>query len=62
MHFAIQQAPQYDFQNLIAILLSVNVVGISLLQKFGFREWGRMPGIAIIQAESIDHLYFGRNL
>ena len=59
MRFAIQQAPHYQFQNLIAILLSVNTPSIALLQLFGFQEWGRMPNIAKIQSQSIDHLYLG---
>lgn len=52
-------APEYGFTVLIAILLDKNPASIGLLQKFGFREWGRMPGIARIGEQTADHLYFG---
>lgn len=59
---AIQVAPDYGFSVLIAILLNRNPASIGLLQKFGFEEWGRMPGIAKIHKQLADHLYYGLKL
>ena len=53
---AIQIAPKYGFSVLIAILLNRNPASIGLLQKYGFEEWGRMPGIAKIHMQLADHL------
>lgn len=59
MRFALERAPEYGFSTLIAILLSRNPASIALLNKFGFEEWGSMPGIARIGDEYADHLYYG---
>jgi len=60
LQLAIERAADYGFKNLVAILLSTNSVSVFLLQKFGFEEWGRMPGIAeLSNGEKADHLYYG---
>ena len=56
---ALQIAAGYGFSVLIAILLDKNPASIGLLDKFGFKEWGRMPGIARIDSHTADHLYYG---
>ena len=56
---ALHVAPAFGFSVLIAILLDKNPASIGLLMKFGFKEWGRMPGIAQIDGQKADHLYFG---
>lgn len=58
----IRVAPGFDMTVLIAILLSRNPASIALLEKYGFKCWGSMPGIARIDHESADHLYFGLKL
>jgi len=56
---AVRTAPVYGFTVLIAILLHKNAASIGLLEKSGFEEWGRMPGIARIGDQAADHLYYG---
>ena len=55
-------APAYTFTVLIAILLSRNSASIALLEKFEFSLWGSMPGIAKIDDQLVDHLYYGLKL
>jgi L-amino acid N-acyltransferase len=62
LNHAILTAPAYGFAVLIAILLHKNAASIGLLQKSGFEEWGRMPGIARIGDQVADHLYYGLKL
>jgi len=62
LDYAIEVAPGYGFSVLIAILLNRNPASIALLFKFGFEEWGRMPGIAQIGGQEADHLYYGKKL
>lgn len=62
LEFVIGVAPRFCLEVLVAILLERNVASMALLRKFGFAEWGRMPGIARIGSEHIDHLYFGLKL
>jgi phosphinothricin acetyltransferase len=59
MDHALIKAPDYSFKTLIAILLDHNEASIRLLEKFGFREWGRMPGAADFNGTERDHLYYG---
>ncbi len=62
MAFAIETAPSLGFHTLIAILLGINEASTGLLKKFGFEEWGRMPGIAEFDHGVSDHLYYGLKL
>lgn len=62
LEFAMQHAPDFGFSVLIAILLDKNPASIGLLEKYGFKEWGRMPGIALIDGQKADHLYYGLKL
>lgn len=59
---AIGSASAYGFTVLIAILLNKNPASIGLLEKSGFIEWGRMPGIARFGDQVADHLYYGLKL
>ena len=59
---AIMVAPGYKYTILIAILLNRNLSSIALLDKFGFTKWGSMPGIAKIDDQLADHLYYGLKL
>ena len=62
LEFAINQAADFGFSVLIAILLDKNPASIGLLEKYGFQEWGRMPEIARIDGQKADHLYYGLTL
>ena len=55
----IRLAPGFGFSVLIAILLDRNEASIKLLNRSGFTEWGCMPGIAEVDGETLDHLYYG---
>jgi phosphinothricin acetyltransferase len=62
MEHAVKEAPHYKFNILIAILLNRNPASIALLEKFDFSQWGSMPGIAKIDGQLADHLYYGLQL
>jgi len=62
LEHAMNVASEYEFSVLIAILLNRNPASIALLLKYGFEEWGRMPGIARIEEQLADHLYYGLRL
>lgn len=46
----------------LAILVSGNVPSLRLLQKFDFREMGRIPDALRYGEEYRDHLYMGRSV
>lgn len=62
LQHAINMAPDCGLSILVAILLNKNPGSIALLEKFGFSQWGSMPGIASIDGEQADHLYYGLKL
>jgi len=62
LKYAISAAPDYGFSVLLAILLNRNPASIALLKKFEFTQWGSMPGIASIDDQLADHLYYGLKL
>lgn len=62
MAHALQACRTLEIHTLIAILLAGNEASIRLLEKHGFREWGRMPRIGRLQSGTVDHLYYGRHL
>jgi len=59
---AIRKAPDFGFSVLVAILLGRNQASIGLLEKLKFSCWGTMPGIAKIDDQEVDHLYYGLKL
>ncbi len=59
---ALSQCPALGIENLVAILLSCNMVSIALLEKFGFERWGLMPNIAKLNIGNVDHYYYGLKL
>ena len=62
MEHVVEEAPRHGFSVLIAILMNKNPASIGLLEKFGFERWGVMPGIALIDGQEADHLYYGLKL
>lgn len=58
----IARCPGLGIETLVAFLLANNVASLSLLAKFGFEEWGRMPQVAVFAGEAVDHVYYGRRV
>lgn len=59
---AFAMCPSLEIKTLIAILMGCNQGSIGILDKYGFKEWGRFPNIVEIGEEQFDHLYYGLHL
>lgn len=59
MEHAIEEAKNYGFKTLFAILLEPNVGSIKLLEKFNYKLWGTLPAVADFDGLECDHLYYG---
>lgn len=59
---AISSCPELQITTLFAIILEDNRASVGLLERFGFRKWGYLPRVAIIQGRELGHLYYGLNL
>lgn len=60
--FALVEAKNLGFKNLISILLDVNLISINLLEKFGFEKWGHLPEIAEINGTVCGQFIYGKKL
>jgi len=59
---ALERAGALGFTTVLAIILECNQRSIELLRKAGFTIAGRLPRVARIQGEYLDHLYLCRIL
>jgi phosphinothricin acetyltransferase len=59
---AMASAAALGYRTLVALLLGNNAPSIGILEKYGFREWGRLPGAADFDGVEVDHLLYGRRL
>ena len=57
--YALQQAKEIGYLNVIAMIVEGNGASEYILGKFGFQQWGRMPKIADFNGALHDHLYYG---
>jgi len=62
LEHAISMCPSLQIKTLFAILLDNNPASIALLEKFGFAQWGHMPGVADFNGNEVGHFYYGLRL
>lgn len=55
----IKDCPRIGKTTLLAFALDVNIESEKLLKKYGFEEWGRLPGTIYIDDKVHDHIIFG---
>jgi L-amino acid N-acyltransferase YncA len=59
---ALEHCPSHQIDTLLAILLDTNEASRGLLEKFGFRRWGHLPGVAEINGQRLGQYYYGLTL
>jgi len=59
MERAIEQARGSGFKTLLAVVIDANLGSLALLRKFGFEQWGLLPGIVEHESATYGHLYLG---
>jgi len=62
MAFGIKAAKERGYRHLVAILLEYNTASTALLRKYGFEQWGLLPGIADFSGKRTGHLYYGLHI
>ena len=62
MQTSLDLCKSLNIKTLIAILIGCNQGSVKLLEKNGFKEWGRMPDIVELDNGKHDHLYYGLHL
>jgi L-amino acid N-acyltransferase YncA len=56
---AIERCPDLEIKTLFAILLEDNAASVRLLERLGFEQWGRLPGVADFDGREVGQLYYG---
>lgn len=59
---ALKFSAGHGITTLVAIVIGANAASISLLRRFGFARWGRLPDVVEFEGATYDHLYFGRKV
>jgi len=60
--YGIEYSERIEFTSIIAVILASNIRSISILLKHGFSISGRLPKVAWINEQYIDHVYLSREL
>lgn len=55
----LDEADTYEIENFLALIFADNETSLKLFKKLGFKEWGKLPGVARIQGEERDLLVLG---
>ena len=61
-HHCLDYLGNKEITTLIAIILGSNTKSINFTGKFGFEVWGILPGVAMIDGQTIDHIYMGKKI
>ncbi|MCD7034639.1 N-acetyltransferase family protein [Metabacillus sp. GX 13764] len=59
---SIQAAPSLQIKNLLGFIFGQNVPSVKLFEKFGFEQWGMLPGVASFEDGDRDLVILGRKV
>jgi phosphinothricin acetyltransferase len=62
LSFIIKNKAKYNYNSLIAILISSNMKSIKLLERFNFKEWGEFPSVLDMNPGTESVLIYGLNI
>jgi L-amino acid N-acyltransferase YncA len=62
MEHAIERAPELRLATYLAFVFAHNGPSLALCRKFGFEQWGHLPGIAVLDGTDRDLLILGRRI
>lgn len=60
LEYAIQRAPSFGIETLLGFIFAHNEPSIRLFKKYGFEEWGHLPGVAELDGVKKDLLILGK--
>lgn len=59
---ALEECPRLGLHNLVGFVFGHNEPSLALLRKFGFKDWGVLPGVAVLDGIPRDLVIIGRKL
>lgn len=60
--YAIDKAPEYNIDNILAFIFSHNIPSLQLFKKWGFETWGQLPNVAIMDGNHYSLSILGKAL
>ncbi len=60
--YGIRACKDLGYKTALAIILDKNTASIKMMEKFGFRKWAELPGVADFDGVECGHVYYGLNL
>ncbi len=59
---AMELTPELGINTLVGFIFSHNEPSLRLFRAFGFEEWGRLPGVAVMDGKTYSLSILGRHL
>lgn len=59
---AIDRAPEYGVRTLLGFIFGHNAPSLALFERFGFRRWGELPRVAVLDGVERDLVIVGLRL
>ncbi|RKP56841.1 N-acetyltransferase family protein [Cohnella endophytica] len=59
LQMALDACPSLNIRNVIGLVFGHNAPSLGLLKKFGFEQWGFLPGVAILDGVERDLVMMG---
>ncbi|QJD82644.1 GNAT family N-acetyltransferase [Cohnella herbarum] len=59
---AIEECPRLHIRNIVALVFGHNEPSLALLRKFGFEQWGLLPGVANMDGIERDLVMMGKKV
>jgi phosphinothricin acetyltransferase len=62
LHEAIERAPGLGLNTLLGFVFAHNTPSLALFERAGFRRWGHLPGVAVLDRIERDLVIVGRRV
>ena len=62
LEYALTACRELNYKVALAIIIDKNVGSIRLMEKFGFEQWGYLPGVADYDGVECGQVYYGLRL
>lgn len=59
---SLDETKRLNLKNIIALIFSQNKASLGLFLKFGFKKWGELPGVCLMDNEYKDVIILGLKL
>jgi phosphinothricin acetyltransferase len=62
LQYSIDHAPDFGVRTLLGFVFSHNTPSLGLFRRFGFQDWGTLPGIAVVKGRERGLKILGKRI